>query len=120
MHMRKYRIKYTSTGIGIVAYSHHLAGFTDADFAGDINDRKSTTGWIFTYNRAPISWASKKQSTIIHSSMEAELVAGSFATIEGIWLIKLGKDFKQLFTPIPLFTDNNSFIMFTKKEANNN
>ena len=42
--------------------------------------------------------------------MEAELVAGSIASAEGIWLIRLGNYFQHKFTPIPLFTDNQSFI----------
>ena len=51
--------------------------------------------------------------------MEAELVAGSIASAEGIWLIRLGKNFKHDFTPIPMFTDNQSFIAFMKNDINN-
>ena len=51
--------------------------------------------------------------------MEAKLVAGSIASAEGIWLIRLGRDFRHDFTPIPLFTDNQSFIAFTRSDANN-
>ena len=65
-------------------YAHNLAGYIDADFAGDVNDRKSTTGWVFNFNGAPISWALKKQSHVSQSLMESELIAGSFATTEGI------------------------------------
>jgi hypothetical protein len=45
--------------------------------------------------------------------MESEVIAGSFASAEGIWLIRLGKDFKINFTPIPIFTDNQSAIVFS-------
>jgi hypothetical protein len=110
-------ISYRQEGKGIEGYAHQLAAFTDADFAGDSNDRKSTTGWIFTFNGSPISWASKKQGLVTRSSMESELVAGSFASVEGIWLVRLAKDFKLNFTPIPLFTDNQSFIAYTKSDA---
>jgi transposase InsO family protein len=113
-------IMYKREGKGIEGYAHNLAGFTDADFAGDTNDRKSTTGWIFMFNNAPLSWASKKQTGVSRSSMEAELVAGSFTSAEGIWLIKLGKDFEHNFIPIPIFTDNQSFIMFANNDVNNN
>jgi hypothetical protein len=51
--------------------------------------------------------------------MEAELVAGSIATAEGIWIIRLGKDFRHDFVPIPMFTDNQSFIAFTKSDVSN-
>jgi hypothetical protein len=71
-----YGIIYRQEGKGIEGYAHQLAAFTDVVFAGDSNDRKSTTGWIFTYNGSPISWASKKQGLVTRSSMESELVAG--------------------------------------------
>jgi hypothetical protein len=52
--------------------------------------------------------------------MESELIAGSFATAEGIWLIRLGKDFLRALTPILIFTDNQSFMMFANNDVNNN
>jgi hypothetical protein len=52
--------------------------------------------------------------------MESELVAGSIASAEGIWLIRLGKDFRHDFSPIPMFTDNQSFIMFSNNDVSNN
>jgi len=67
-------------------------------------------------NGSPISWASKKQTLVARSTMESELIAGSFASVEGIWLIRLGKDFLHTFSPIPLFTDNQSFILFSKND----
>ena len=120
LHTREYSITYTREGKGVEGYSHNLAGFMDADFTGDTSDRKSTTGWIFTYNSAPISWASKKQGLVTQSTMESELISGSFATAEGIWLICLGKDFQQNFSPVPIFTDNQSFIAFSSNDINNN
>ena len=119
LNTKEYSVTYKEKGNGVEGYSHNLAGFTDVDFAGDTNDHKSTMGWVFTFNGAPISWASKKQSLVTCSSMEAELVAGSIASAEGFWLIRLRRDFRHDFTPIPLFTDNQSFIAFTKGDANN-
>jgi hypothetical protein len=52
--------------------------------------------------------------------MEAELIAESFASAEGIWLLKLGEDFNQIFVPVPVFTDNQSFIIFGNNDINNN
>ena len=120
LNTKDHGILYRTEGKGIQGHAHQLAGFTDADYAGDVNDRKSTTGWVFMINGAPISWASKKQGLVARSSMESELVAGSFATVEGIWLIRLGKDFHHNFTPIPIFTDNQSFIMFSDNNITNN
>lgn len=117
---RDYGIKYKTNEHRVKGYAHYLAGFTDADFAGDINDRKSTSGWIFTYNNSAISWTSKKQTGVSRSTMEAELVAGSSASAEAIWLMRLARDFKLSFMPIPLFTDNASFISFANNDVNNN
>jgi Reverse transcriptase (RNA-dependent DNA polymerase) len=58
-------ILYKKHGKGVQGYAHNLAGFMDADFAGDPDDRKSTTGWIFTYSDTPLSWASKKQTCVL-------------------------------------------------------
>ena len=66
-----------------------LVGYTDSDFAGDLYDRKSTSGCIFTLAGAALSWKSKKQSLVTLSSTEAEYVACSEAIREGIWLRRL-------------------------------
>ena len=51
--------------------------------------------------------------------MESELVAGSFCPVEGIWLIHLGRDFRHNFIPIPLFTDNQPFILYSQNDLSN-
>ena len=109
IYTRNFGIIYKSEKTGITGYAHHLARFTDADFAGDINDRKLTSGWRYSYNGSLISWSSNKQNIITQCMMEAELVAGSFASVDGIWLLKLGKDFNLVFKLIPLFADNKSY-----------
>ena len=55
--MKEYGVTYKEGGNGVEGYTHNLAGFTDVDFAGNANDHKSTTGWVFTFNGAPSSWA---------------------------------------------------------------
>ena len=117
--MKDYGITYKQEGKGVEGYGHNLAGFMDADFAGNINDWKSTTGWVFMVNGAPVSWALKKQGLVIQSSMEAELVVGLMASGEGILLICLRKDLKHNFAPIPMYTDNQSFIAFIRNDINN-
>jgi hypothetical protein len=84
LHTREYGILYKKEGRGIEGHAQNLAGFTDADFAGDTSDQKSTSSWIFTFNNAPISWASKKKKLVSRSSMESELIAGSFTSAKGI------------------------------------
>ena len=120
IHTKNYGITYKRGGIGLDDYDHHLIGYTNANYAGDVDDWKSMTRWIYTYAGAPICWSSKKQNIVSHSTMEAEVIAGSFSSVEGTWLSKLGKDFNIIFKPIPIFTDNESFISFCKNEVNNN
>ena len=63
-----------------------LQGYVDADFAGDIDSRKSTTGFVFTLGGIAISWASNLQKIITLSTTEVEYVAAIEAKNEIIWL----------------------------------
>ena len=52
-------------------------GYTDADWGGDLDERKSTSWYVFLLNNGAISWSSKKQSYIALSTMEAKFMAFS-------------------------------------------
>ena len=69
-----------------------LHGYFDADYAGDRAERKSTSGFVFKYNNAAISWRSKKQTIVAQSSCESEYVGISFAVREALKLDRLFKD----------------------------
>ena len=64
-------------------------GYCDADWAGDVKDRKSTSGYIFMMGGSALSWASRKQTVVSTSSCEAEYIAMSTACKEGMWLKRL-------------------------------
>jgi hypothetical protein len=66
-----------------------VSAYTDADFAGDLTMRKSTSGLLCTANGAPIIWRSKLQTIVAQSTAEAEFVAASMAVKEILWLRKL-------------------------------
>ena len=57
-----------------------LVGYSDADWAGDVDTRKSTSGYVFMLGKAIVSWASKKQSVVALSTTEAEYAALCSAT----------------------------------------
>ena len=81
--------------------------YVDADWGSDVNDRKSTLGYVFTLSGGAISWSSKKQSTVALSSTEAEYIAGAHTAKEAIWLRRLFAGLQQpLSFPIPLHIDN--------------
>ena len=63
-----------------------LTGFSDADWAGDLDSRRSTTGFVFMLNGGPVSWQSKTQQSVALSTLEAEYMAMSETTKECIWL----------------------------------
>lgn len=66
-----------------------LRGWTDSDWAGDIDHKRSTTGYCFTLGSGAISWSSKKQPTVALSSTEAEYRVACTATCEVVWLRRL-------------------------------
>jgi hypothetical protein len=66
--------------------SLEVIGYSDSDFAGCIDSRKSTFGYLFMLVGGAISWKSAKQTIIASSTMEAEFVACFEATVHGLWL----------------------------------
>ena len=61
-----------------------LLGYSDSDLAGDVNDRKSTSGLIFFLAGGPIAWQSAKQKVVALSSCEAEYITAAGATCEAV------------------------------------
>ncbi|XP_073351834.1 uncharacterized protein [Aegilops tauschii subsp. strangulata] len=69
-----------------------LVGYSDSDMAGDVDDRKSTSGVVFFLGENLISWLSQKQKVVALSSCEAEYIAGAAAACQGVWLSRLYAD----------------------------
>ena len=94
-----------------------LRGYTDADWGGDLDERKSTSGFIFLLNNGAISWSSKKQSCIALSTMEAEFVAFSSAVQKAVWfkrfLDHLGIS-NEASGPVLVNCDSEAAIAYTK------
>jgi len=95
-----------------VAYgsSEPLQGYIDAASAGDVDGRRSTTGFIFTVNIGPFAWASKRLSTMATSTAEAEYVAAAMATKEALWLRKLLGVLRVDGQAVPMGEDNQSCL----------
>ncbi|RVW79103.1 Retrovirus-related Pol polyprotein from transposon RE1 [Vitis vinifera] len=94
--------------------STRLAAYSDADWAGCADTRRSITGWCVFLGDALISWKSKKQDRVSKSSTESEYRAMSLACSEIIWLrgMLAELDFSET-DPTPLHADNTSAIQIT-------
>ena len=94
-----------------------LIGYSDADWGGDPDERKSTSGYAFLLGGGAISWCSKKQSCIALSTMEAEYIACSAAVQEGVWLKRfierLGV-FAVPKGPATIYSDSTAAIAYSK------
>ena len=80
-----YKLKYSKS-------EKLLFGYSDADWASDVDKRRSCTGYVFKMSNGPISWSSKCQPTVALSSTEAEYMALSSAVQESIWLRNFGQE----------------------------
>lgn len=88
-----------------------LTGYCDADYAGDIDTRRSTTGYVFTIGGGAVSWSSKVQPTVALSTAEAEYMAASSAAREALWLRKLMIDLgRPCVGPVLINCDNQATL----------
>ncbi|GJS47878.1 retrovirus-related pol polyprotein from transposon RE1 [Tanacetum coccineum] len=88
-----------------------LEGYADSDWAGSIDDSKSTSGYIFTLGSGVFCWNSKKQSVVAQSSAEAEYISVAGAVNHAIWIRKLLSDLDLTQEgPTAIFCDNKSAI----------
>ena len=95
-----------------------VQGFSDSDFAGDRNDRKSTTGQVFFLGNSAITWNTLKQSVVALSSCEAEYVVASAASCQGMWIIRFVEELLNIkVRPFKLLIDNKSAIALSKNPS---
>jgi transposase InsO family protein len=88
-----------------------LSGYTDADWAGDPDDRRSTSGFLVYLGHNAITWSAKKQATVSRSSTESEYRALAIASAELCWVRSLLKDLGiYLSDPPILWCDNVSAL----------
>ena len=89
-------------------------GYSDADWAGDHDDRHSTSGNLFMFGGGAICWSSKKQAVVALSTSEAEYISLSAAAQETAWLQKLLLDLRMSSHPITMMEDNQGAIALAK------
>eukprot|EP00253_Pinus_taeda_P009330 PITA_09330 len=104
--------------VGLCQSNSSISCFTDSDWAGDPDDRKSTAGYVFTLGSGPITWACKKQAAISLSSAESEYRGAVEASKEALWLRQILSEFGfEQQHPTTLWCDNQSAIQLCKDQV---
>jgi len=94
-----------------------IHGFVDADCAGDLDQRRSTSGYVFNLFGSVVNWRSKKQSVVALSTTKAEYMAATNATMEAVWLQRLCSSMGLVQGAIRIDCDSQSEIFFAKNPA---
>ena len=92
-----------------------LVAYTDSDYAGDIDDRKSTSGFVFSLGTGAVSWSSKKQPIVTLSTTESEYIAATSCACQCIWIMRILETigFKEQ-KLILILCDSNSAIKLSE------
>ena len=94
-----------------------ISAYSDSDWGGDSEDRKSTTGYVVFINNNLVSWSTKKQATVALSTAEAELMAAAEVIKEVIWMkYILNELMYEVRLPIHIFIDNQSTIKIIQND----
>ena len=96
----------------------NVIDYSDSDFAGDVEDRRSTLGQVFLLGGLPITWNGLKQKVVALSSCEAEYIAIMLAVCQGVWIARLVMGVKM--EAVTIMVDNQSAIMLSKTSAHHN
>ena len=91
-----------------------MTGYCDANYAGDIDTRHSTTGYAFVMNGGTVSWSSRLQDTVAASTVEAEHMAAAAAVKEALWLRTLLPEMDIESTSITIMVDNQGALKLLK------
>lgn len=92
-----------------------MIGYCDADWAGDVDKRRSTTGYVFVAQSAAISWTTRRQPTVALSTTEAEFMSMVGAIQEALWLKRFQCEvFLRAEKTITLYCDNQSALNLAK------
>ncbi|XP_047334054.1 secreted RxLR effector protein 161-like [Impatiens glandulifera] len=94
-----------------------VSGYSDSDYAGDVDSRRSMTGYVFTLGGSVVSWKATLQPTVTLSTTEAEYMALTEAAKEGIWLKGLVSNLGLHHDQALVYCDSLSAICLTKDQV---
>jgi hypothetical protein len=88
-----------------------MVAYTDSDYAGDLDDRKSTYSYVFLLSSGVVSWLSKKQPIVTLSTTEAEFVAAAKCASQVVWIRRVSEQLGHVQKKRTIvMCDNNSTI----------
>lgn len=95
--------------------SHELIGFTDIDYVGSVEDRRSTSGYVFMLSGAVVTWSSRKQLIVTLSTTESEFIAAAGSSCQAIWMQRVLKKIGYMGNvSTVIFCDNSSTIKLAR------
>jgi hypothetical protein len=109
-------------GIHYFGYPAVLEGYSDANWISDVDELYATSGYVFTLGGVVVSWRSCKQTILMRSTMEAELVAHDTTTVEADWLRELLMDLPIIEKSLPAILmnyDNQTVIVKVDSSKDN-
>lgn len=96
-----------------------LTCYVDSDWAGDLYDRKSVSGYLIKVFGNTVAWVTRKQNCVALSSTEAELIALCAAVQDCLWYKKLLRDMRINLKIVKIFEDNQGCIALIRNPENN-
>ena len=116
-----YRYLNGTTGYGILFARQHgnnsVVGYVDSDYVDNMDDRRSTTGYVFTLSGGLVCWRSTLQSPVTMSTTKAEYMAVAEAAKEALWLKGLVKELGLNQGGVQLHCDSQSAIYLVKHQV---
>lgn len=93
-----------------------LCGYTNSDWVDCVDDRISTSGYVFSFGTGAVTWTNKKQHAVALSSTEAESRGVVKGACEAVWFRIILLDMKMQQTkPTPLLCNNQGVLKLAKK-----
>lgn len=94
-----------------------LDGYTDSDMAGDVDSRKSVSGFMMTFAGGAVSWQSKLQKCVALSTTEAEYIAITEGCKEALWIKKFLEELGMQQEKCTIYCDSQSAIHLSKNST---
>lgn len=92
-----------------------LVGYTDSDYAGDVDNSKSTSGYVFMMSGGAVAWSSRKQPIVTLSTTDAEYIAAAYCACQAIWMGRVLKEIGyEQEGEMVIMCDNTSTIKLSK------